>query len=393
MVATNGAAARSDVLQTAHQYDQFTPDAARHRYRVRPFLSQGHRFAFTIIELLVSIAIIGMLLALLLPAVQQAREAGRRTQCQDNVRQLGLAMPASADAQGRFPASSWWWVDKNNSPQPMHSWVVPLLSWLERSDMARLWDNDLPITNTQNAAVARLHLNLLCCPDDPSLTGQGDLSYVVNGGIGFTIRSGQGVDDCPYAPAAGMIDLNGNGVTCPQTASADNPAPNDRALLIRLGMFFTDTWKSEISARYHTTDSALDGLSQTFMISENVRAGVDPATPDTGWASPDPMRAAFYFGSGVCRSLKCSKGNVNYALANSGGMGINSSLSEAEGSSPWPSSFHAADGVIVAFADGHVRFIARSIDGAVYAAMFSPQGIELVGTPLEQMLVDDAEVE
>ena len=352
-------------------------------------LVRGRR-GFTIIELLVSIGIIGMLLALLLPAVQQAREAGRTTQCQNNVRQIGLAMLASADAQGRFPASSWWWVDQNNSPEPMHSWVVPLLAWLERGDIARLWDNDLPIANAQNAALAKLHINLLACPDDVSAIGESDLSYVVNGGVGFTIRNGQGVDDCPYAPTAGQIDLNGNGITCPQNASADMPAPTDRNLLTMLGMFFTDTWKSEISARYHTPHSVRDGLSQTLMLSENVRAGYDPAAPGSGWASPDPMRVSFFFSSAVCKSLKCSQGNVNYSLANSDGMGINASLTEAEGSAPWPSSFHAADGANFAFADGHVRFIGRAIDGRVYAALFSPQGTELIGTPLEQMLVDDS---
>jgi len=352
----------------------------------------ARRFGFTIIELLVSIGIIGMLLALLLPAVQQARAAGRRTQCQNNIRQIGLAMLGSASTQGRFPASSWWWVDKNNSAQPMHSWVVPLLPWLERSDLARLWDNDLPITNAQNAAVAKLHLNVLACPDDVSAIGESDLSYVVNGGIGFTIRTSQGVDDCPFAPPGRPDRPQRQRRHMPQQASADHPAPNDRQLLTKLGMFFTDTWKSEISARYHTRDSVLDGLSQTFMLSENVRAGYDPSAAESGWASPDPMRVTFFYSSAVCKSLKCSKGDVNYSLANSGGMAINASLSEAEGSAPWPSSFHVGDGAHFAFADGHVQFIGRAIDGRVYAALFSPQGRELVGTPLEQMLVDDAMV-
>ena len=351
------------------------------------------RRAMSVVELLVCIGIIAMLLGLLLPAVQQSRAVARRTECQNNIRQLGLAMLASADAQGRFPASSWWWVDKNNSPQPMHSWVVPLLGWLERNDLGASWDDDLPITNPHNAAIAKLHLNLLACPDDVSAVGESDLSYVVNGGIAFTTRTDQGVDDCPVAPLAGRIDLNGNGITCPNRASDDRPAPSDRELLTKLGMFFTDTWKSEISARYHTRDSVLDGLSQTFMISENVRAGYDPGLADSGWASPYPMCVTFFFSSAVCKSLKCSKGNVDYGLANSGGMAINSSLTEAEGTAPWPSSFHIGDGAHFSFVDGHVRFIGSGIDGAVYAALFSPQGMELRGAPLEQMIVDDAGVE
>lgn len=345
---------------------------------------------FTVIELLVCMTIVGFLLALLLPAVVQSRAAARRLQCENNLRQLGLAMLASADAQRRFPASGWMGLDDQGKAAPFDSWVVPILPWLERSDLGHVWNRDQPLSAPENRRAAATHINLLCCPDDPSVTGVGDLSYVVNGGVGFSVRLGS-VGDCPVNPAGQPLDLNGNHITCPQQPLADVPAPSDRQLFTMLGMFFMETWKSNDTVRHHTTDTVVDGLSQTFLLSENVRAGYDPAMPDrSGWASPDANRTSFYINSDICKSLQCAPGKVNYALANAPPRGINSALTEPEGSAPWPSSFHTGDGVHFAFADGHVRFIQRDMVGAVYAALFSPQGIKLEGTALRQIMVDDA---
>jgi len=348
---------------------------------------RGGRGAFTLIELLVSIGIIGMLISLLLPAVQQARETGRRNTCANNIRNLGLAMLAQADTAGRFPPSGYYHANSTSNTYPSPNWVETLLPRIERTDISERWNRAADGADASNQRLANLHINVLCCPDDPSLTGGGDLSYQVNGGIGFTARVG-GIDNCPLAPASnGEIDLNGNGVTCPPLNSTADGHPDDRSLLTMLGMFFMESGGPTGTTRHHTPDSVYDGLSNTFMLAENVRTGVDPITQYTNWANTDPHRTSFYFSSAVCQSLKCSKGNVNYALANN----INASLAQPEGT-PWPSSFHAADGVNMVFADGHLRFISRAIDGAVYAALFSPQGQKLTGTALWQRLVDDAAV-
>jgi prepilin-type N-terminal cleavage/methylation domain-containing protein len=236
---------------------------------------------FTLVELLTVISIIGMLMSLTLPAIMQAREAGRRTQCANNLRNVALAMQGFATTRGRLPAAG----NFSTSGKEFHSWVVSVLPYVERTDIARAWDYTAPVGNAPNAALATLTVEVLICPDDNSLApGMGNLSYVVNGGFGWTEPV-----DCPAIMQSGAggpqaIDLNGNGVTCPTIASQDG-TPNDRELYYQTGVFFPENWPlGSGTVRHHSLETISDGLSRTIMLAENTWARV--AGGEAGWASP-----------------------------------------------------------------------------------------------------------
>lgn len=117
--------------------------------------------AFTLIELLVVVAIIGVLVALLLPAVQAAREAARRIACTNNQRQLGLAAIHYEGTHDQFP--SW----KTEIAGHEASWAVPLLPYLEQNSLWREFREGRP---------TRVYLKVFVCPSNPAESGDADRS-------------------------------------------------------------------------------------------------------------------------------------------------------------------------------------------------------------------------
>lgn len=350
------------------------------------------RQAFTLLELLVAISIVGMLLALLLPAVMRSRATARRAQCSNNLRNVGLGILGTTEAHGRFPAAG----NFSTAGATYHSWVVNLLPWIERGDIASQWQFDTPFYGSPNGPLSAIQIGVLVCPDaDAQLNGRGNLSYVVNGGFGWTEPQ-----DCPVAMnamgSAGVqtvsFDLNGNGVTCPAVAQQDG-SPSDRTLYFQTGLFFAENWPvGSGTVRHHSLDTVKDGLSRTVMIAENLRGGA-AAGPGGCWSSPAPWGNSFYLSGYVCENAKCSAGHVDWRRANDRSQpshareAINGT-SAGDGPSPWPSSRHPG-GVNIVFCDGHLVFLNEDVDGAVYASLVTPQGSLLRGPLIQPPLSDD----
>lgn len=151
-----------------------------------------HRRGFTLVELLVVIAIIGILIGLLLPAVQMAREAGRRTTCRNNLRQVGLALHAYHDVRGTLPAGYTYRADPTGNTLGF-GWATLSLPHIEQQSLYGEFDFRVGLRMAANETPRMRHLACYLCPSDPdSATGfveMGDEqyamgSYVANFGPG-----------------------------------------------------------------------------------------------------------------------------------------------------------------------------------------------------------------
>lgn len=120
------------------------------------------RRGLTVLELLVTIGIIGVLIALLLPAIASAREAARRVECSNHLRQIGLALHNYHDALGSLPAA-WQW---DRRQQSAYSWSVSLLPFVDQSPLLATIDRGACNSSTVNSSAREMSLSIFLCPSD-----------------------------------------------------------------------------------------------------------------------------------------------------------------------------------------------------------------------------------
>lgn len=210
----------------------------------------GRKAGFTLIELLVVIAIIAILIALLLPAVQQAREAARRSQCKNNLKQLGLAMHNYHDTHGTFPYA---YRSFDNPPggaglppgttKARDTWFHRVLPFIEQATLYNKYEstNDVFVNGTQFRTLAATKIASFVCPSNPDY-----------GGAGANLSDGfQGT----YGVCLAGSSVGGSLATGLETTTSGK------------GMFF---YASSIRMR-----DLIDGTSNTLLASESIARPMD----------------------------------------------------------------------------------------------------------------------
>jgi len=292
------------------------------------------RQAFTLVELLVVMTIIGMLMALLLPAVQNARESGRRTTCTNNLFQLALAAIRSDEQAGFIPG---W---RNKSPRPADtsgttfnqtvSWPVVLLPFMERNDIYKNW------TTAQGSGVEAPYIAFFVCPSSPpdALT-QPTLSYAGNCGSANNANKWDGV--------MGDTTQSTGRMSFDDVANADG-TPTTILLTERCG-----PGNVKGNAPLHQTWWDRRSMNQNTFAFANLSAYTkcqNTPVPGIGIGTTSPG------------SIKIINNFTNNAIPGFFSM---------------PSSNHPG-GVVTAFCDGHTGFVKDTVAARVYAQLLSPDG-------------------
>jgi prepilin-type N-terminal cleavage/methylation domain-containing protein len=275
---------------------------------------------FTLVELLAVVAIIGTLVALMIPAVQAAREASRRGQCQNHLRQLGVGLALYANAHTTFPVGCLGnRSDFTVSPVVLArfiSWNVQLLPCLEETALRGAFDFSLPSYHASNKRVATTVVEVFLCPST----------------IEPALRNPNGLwKDAAFSDFAGIYGVEG-----PSRARADEENASPQTLRDdSLGVLLYD----EAVAPEQVTD----GLSKTACVAETV----DRRESETEWVNGQSIFA------------QQESAPINFDVDPGNEIG-----------SPHPG------GALLAFCDAHVEFVVETVDQAVLNAMLTKEGGE-----------------
>jgi prepilin-type N-terminal cleavage/methylation domain-containing protein/prepilin-type processing-associated H-X9-DG protein len=230
-----------------------------------------NRKAFTLIELLVVIAIIAVLVALLLPAVQQAREAARRSQCKNNLKQIGLALHNYHDNHQTFPPG-WIAVDPTTGAQAAHDggtgvgWGTLILPHLDQAAVFGAFDSTVAISDPANLTLRATKLAVFSCPSDP----KPEFFEILEEASGSSFAPPVNLPTANYIGSFGTDELDG----CENAPGTPPVRPNGQC--ISNGPLFHN---SRTMIRDIT-----DGTSTTFFVGER-RTDPGATTPTNGWHS------------------------------------------------------------------------------------------------------------
>jgi len=329
-----------------------------------PHVRHPARRAFTLVELLVVIAIIAVLIGLLLPAVQSAREAARRSSCTNNVKQIGLALLGYADAKKGLPPSYVDNVPFSNSStaaadNAVIAWSGLMLPFMEQGE---IFDEFVSSTdgltlNYQStpaaAAVARRRVDAFNCPSNPPRGGRGGF-----GMINYGANAGNGAWSNSIWGASGPRNVNG----LPGVFNVDNQQVSRKLETISDGQSKTVLVAERSSRPDSSSGPALCGVNG---------AGAPAFCAWAGgiWAGPT-LTGQGAWNSGVNPS------DVE-VYGGSAGYWINRSLWDWGAS--WTTSSPHPGGLHVAAADGAVRFLSQNISDTTWTRLMHRADNQIIG--------------
>lgn len=295
------------------------------------------RRGFTLIELLVVIAIIGILIALLLPAVQSAREAARRVACQNNMRQQGLALHMFHDIYKSFPASGWTQAGPGNPQGKFLGWQVVILPLLEQQTVLVNYNRDADWWDASNLPLGAIELPVYRCP---STAIEPLIAYAASKSPRPALSPEPALTSSDYAALMGV-------------RSIINPSLYVNSEITRAVLYR--------NSRVRIADIR-DGTSQSIMVTEcsarptiwRQRKILVGTVNDQGYGWLDSE-------SGFSLDGASADGSLQGLGPNQTPVAINAT-NENE-----PYSFHTG-GCLFLYADGHVAFMSEATELSVLAA-------------------------